>query len=110
MRSVDDETETSNPLHGKPEGADVGALSYLDYLQASAEPAAKPKFEKTRTEIAGTDIPASFLAESTKIYRKYPPAEAHSLFCARLNRMFEADIIGVLMREEQKRRGEAKSD
>ena len=86
------------------------ALTYLDYLEASAELAVKPQFEKARTEITGTDIPASFLAEATKIYRKYPPADAHSLFCARLDRMFGTDIIKVLMREEQKRRGESKSD
>jgi hypothetical protein len=86
------------------------ALTYLDYLQATAEPTAKPQFEKARTEILGTDIPASFLTRATKIYRKYSPAEAESLFCARLDRMFEGDIIGMLMREEQKRRGEVKFD
>jgi hypothetical protein len=88
----------------------ISALTYLDYLQATAEPAAIPQFEKARTEITGTDVPASFLAQATKIFRKYSPTEANGLFCARLNRMFEADIIGTLMREEQKRRGEAKSE
>jgi hypothetical protein len=86
------------------------ALTYLDYLQASAAPAEKPQFDKARAEITGTDIPAPFLAKATKIYRGYSPAEAHSLFCARLNRMFEADVMAVYMRQEQKRRGESKSN
>ncbi|MYM94053.1 hypothetical protein [Duganella vulcania] len=82
------------------------ALMYLDYLQASVDLSAKPQFESARTEITGNDIPATFLAKATKIYRKYPPAEAQSLFCASLNRMFDGEIIELLMRGEQKRRGE----
>jgi hypothetical protein len=87
-----------------------GALVYLDYLQATAEPTEKQQFEKARMEITGTDIPDPFLARATKIYHKYSPAEAHSLFREKLNRMFEGDIIEMLMRREQKRRSEAKSD
>lgn len=86
------------------------ALTYLDYLQVTAEPATKQQFEKARMEITGADIPASFLTQATRIYHKYSPAEANSLFCEKLNRMFEGDIIGMLMREEQRRRGEVNSD
>ena len=87
-------------------------LTYLDYLDASAEQAVKPQFEKARWEITGASIPASFLAESTKIYRSYPPAEAHGLFCTRLNRMFDTniDIMGILMRQEQKRRSQSRPE
>lgn len=90
----------------------AGVLTYLDYLHASAEPAAKPQFEKARVEIMGPDIPASFVAESTRIYRKYPPAEAQSLFCTRLNRMVDTniDIMDMMMRADQKRRGESRSN
>lgn len=86
------------------------ALTYLDYLEASADPSTKPQLESVRAEITGTDIPATYLSKATNIYRKYPPAEAQNLFCTKLNRMFEGEIIKMLMREEQKRRGELKSD
>lgn len=90
----------------------TSALTYLDYLHASAEQSDNPQFEKVRAEITGTDIPPSFLSESTKIYRSYPPAEAQSLFCTRLNRMVDTniDIMGMLMREGQKHRGEPRAD
>jgi hypothetical protein len=87
-------------------------LTYLDYLHGSAEEQAKPQFETARAEITGADIPAPFLAESTKIYRSYPPDQARFFFCQRLNRMFDMniDMMGMMMRQEQKRRGESRSD
>jgi hypothetical protein len=83
------------------------ALTYLDFLQASAGPGEQMQVAKARAEISAGNIPPSFLAESTKIYRRYTPAQAESLFCTRLNRMFDANIaiMGMLLRDEQKRRG-----
>ncbi len=82
-------------------------LTYLDYLQAVGPQTATAQFTQVRAEISSGAIAPAFLAEATKIFKSYPPAESRSLFCARLTRMIDTsiDMMGILVVEDRKRRG-----